>query len=817
MIDTSATTGRAEEIAGERVFVVVASWVPGRMRLRATNGGAGSVMRAARHVATSPAPLAVEVRPWSNSIVIKYDSSRSDEEIRGSVETVLGVRFESLTQPTSGSEGDEAAGRLGNGESGKWTTRHRIPGRFRLHHPMIGRYQEAAQKVDLALMNLCGVTSYEVGRLTSNVVVVCDEEELTFEEVLEALDGALRELLERDEPLSPDDSRRGLILATTSMGLAIAAVSVPVLLPVAFFAVVATSVPIAKGAYLAIREEKKLKVDVLDATVIGCCLVFGHVFAGSLMVWVVAIADHMLEHSRQQSGKLLSQVFGRQVRKAWLVTDEGEISYMVDRLKPGDIIAVRTGEQIPVDGTIVSGDCAVDQQGLTGESAPVEKSDGDKAFAMTHLVAGKAHIRVEGTREHTQAARIVQILEESVTHKVRLQSQGERFADMMVLPTFGLSALGLVTGGPPAMMAILNADFGTGIRVAAPIALLASVSVAAKQGVIIKDASLLEHLHEMDAVVFDKTGTLTAEIPEVAQVRVNGRFSEEQVLGFAACAEGRFTHPIAKAILQKAEQMGIAVPEVDDKAMHVGFGVQVQLDDMTVKVGSRRYMDRESVRVPQALSDELEGIHREGRSAVFVAVDEHLAGLIELRASERPSASRVIEGLRKRNVSEILLISGDHEAATRSLARKLGITRYHAEVLPHQKAEFIERLQAEGHKVGMVGDGINDSVALSKANISFSMRGASDVAVDVADVIIMDGDLTKIETLFQISDTLRDNVRRSFALITLPNVLCIGGALFGAVGLGTSLLLNNGFNFAATINGMLPLSQVIVDSGEPIN
>ena len=289
----------------------------------------------------------------------------------------------------------------------------------------------------------------------------------------------------------------------------------------------------------------------------------------------------------------------------------------------------------------------------------------------------------------------------------------------------------------------------------------------------------------------------------------DARFTADEVLAYVASAERRFTHPIARAIVEEAEDRGLALPFIDDSSCHIGYGVAAEVDRGSLKVGSRRYMERAGVPIPRDLAKEVENLHKEGKSVVFAAMDDGLIGIIELRTSQRVEAITVIENLKKRNVRHVYLMSGDHEAATKAMAEKLGIDNYFAEVLPEDKARHVKKLQDQGLKVAMVGDGINDTVALSQADFSISLRGASEVATDTADIVFMDGDLAKFEFLFEISDNLRRNVRRSFALIVVPNTLSIAGAMFGVIGLTSSLILNNGFNFLACMNGMLPYFEVM--------
>jgi Cu2+-exporting ATPase len=594
-------------------------------------------------------------------------------------------------------------------------------------------------------------------------------------------------------------------IMTGMLGLSVVSqFAVPALIPVSLIGIGYLSTNIFKEAGSAIFKEKRVQVDILDATVITLCVVFGQIAAAGFMVWVLDIADLLLERTRNRSERFITDIFGSQPRFAWLLQDGQEIEVAVNDLRKGDIIVVNTGEQIPVDGQVVSGMAMIDQHSLTGESAPVERHKDEKVYAMTTLVAGKIHMMVQETGADTLAYKIVQIINDAADFKVELQSTGERIADQMVVPTLGLGTLGYFTAGPSGMLAIINADYGTGIRVAAPIALLAALGRAAQHGVLIKDSQVFESLKNIDTVLFDKTGTLTYDVPTVAAIVSAGKkYPEEKILQYTAAAEQKFSHPIAKAILGQAKTQGLSLPAHDESKYHVGLGIEVVINNEHVRVGSARYMEQEKIAFPAVIQDALESTRQRGHSAILIAIDNKMAGLIELQATVREEAVHIMSHLRSRGIKEVVLISGDHEAPTRELASYLGMDRYFGGVLPHEKADYVKLLQAEGKKVMMVGDGINDSAALSVADIAVSLQGASTIAIDVADVVFMDGNLEKFDYLFEVTDTLHNNVRRSFALIAIPNSICILGGLTGYFGLAASLVLNNGFNLVSALNAAL--------------
>ncbi|HIJ40487.1 MAG TPA: heavy metal translocating P-type ATPase [Deltaproteobacteria bacterium] len=685
-----------------------------------------------------------------------------------------------------------------------WKIKRDVPGRIRLRNPFLLQNRFLAKRLDFELAKTTEITKYNVSYISGGVLIVYNEKVLNKNRLICQLDQILFTFMQEAE--DPVQKSNKLALSSASMVFAVVAGNfAPWLIPFSVMLILYTAKPIFQRAIKAAFEERKIKVDLLDALVTILGLVFGQFGSAAFMVWILDMADKLMEKTTEQSKIYLDQIFGKQVRFAYLLKDGQEIQVPIETLKQNDIISVNTGDQIPVDGIVVDGEAMIDQHNITGESAPVERSEGEEVFASTLLVAGKALIKALKTGENTYASQIIHIINAATVHKVKVQSIGERLADRMVVPTLGMGALGLLAAGPNALLAIINSDYGTGIRVAAPVAMLSHLAIAAKQGVLIKEAHVLESLKDTDVVLFDKTGTLTKEVPEVSRIiPADGSFEETQILLYAAAAEQRFSHPISRALLTKSEQLALKLPPRNDAEYQVGFGINVRIYDDLVKVGSSRYFAREKIHIPESIQKELGNTRAQGKSAIFVAVNEKLAGMIEFQSSSRPEAGLVIDKLRRRGIREIVLISGDHEAPTKYLADQLCVDRYYSGILPHEKAEHVRLLQQEGKKVIMVGDGVNDSVALSCADIGISISGASTIAMDVSDVVFMDGDLNKFDYLFDISEAFNRNVRRSFLMILIPNTLCIALAFFRLAGLPVSMVLNNGFNFLATINGMLP-------------
>jgi len=679
-------------------------------------------------------------------------------------------------------------------------------GIIKLENPVLYRKTALCEAVERELMSVLGVNRYETSSRTCWAKIEYDPRQLGPVQIIEILDGALSNA-ERPDRLDPLDL--DLAICTASLPLAaVAQFAMPALLPLSAALFACTAIPSFRGAYQVLFKERRLGVDVLDSIVVMGCLATLHVFPGAILTWCLSVGRYLVRRTEDNSKKLLLGAFGKQPRYVWLVKDEIEIEVPLDRLDKGDIVAIHTGEMVPVDGIIVEGLAMIDQHALTGESTPAEKGVGDRVFASTVMVAGKVHVAVEKSGGETATAKIAQILNDSAGYKLASQHKGEQIADKVVIPTLGLGGLAFATLGPTGAVAVVNSDLGTGIRMAAPLAMLSTLALCAQKGVLVKDGRALDLLCEVDTMLFDKTGTLTRERPEVGRVIAANGFDPVHILRFAAAAERRFHHPIALAILQKAEEEGLRLPLTDATQYKVGYGIAVGIDGHRVRVGSRRFMESEGVSLTREVQDALDEAHREGQTMVMVAVDDELGGALELRASTRPEVRGIVRGLRERGINHIAIISGDHEAPTRRLAEELGMDRYFAQVLPADKADYVEKLQREGRKVCFVGDGINDAIALKKANVSISLRGATSIATDTAHVVFMEQSLGKLCELRDIARDLERNVRNSWVMILGPNLACIAGVFTLGFGIGASVLTNNVAALAALANGLLPMRRV---------
>lgn len=563
-------------------------------------------------------------------------------------------------------------------------------------------------------------------------------------------------------------------------------------------------IPILQSAYRAFQEKRYRQLQLYETITFGGELISGYFAASALSTALYFMAERGLFKAEDQSRQSLISVFGRQPRSVWVLVDGVECELPFDAVRVDDTLVVSAGEMIPVDGLITQGSASVDQHMLTGEAHPVEKGGGDRVLASTVVLAGKIYVAVERAGSETTAAQIGTILNQTARFKEKIELRSISLIERFIPLTLGMSLLSLPFVGANSALALLESGFGYNLRLSGPLSLLNLLQIAAHEGILIKDGAALELLPAIDTLIFDKTGTLTLEQPHVGAIHTYGDITSETVLSWAAAAEQRQTHPIARAIRQAARDRGLSVPEMNDAHYHIGYGIRVHLEGHTLRVGSERFMAREQVALPPSLDTIQAACHRQGHSLVLVAHDQALVGAIELHPTLRPEAALVVQQLKERQL-QLYIFSGDHEQPTQQLAAQLGIEHYVAEVLPQDKSALVERLQQEGRTVCFVGDGINDSIALRQANLSVSLRGASTAATDTAQVVLMDASLNHLVRLLDLGHEYRDAMRTNLLLATVPSVICIGGVYLLHWGLVMSLMLYNLSLLGSMANVYLPI------------
>lgn len=616
-----------------------------------------------------------------------------------------------------------------------------------------------------------------------------------------------QQMVEFGEEMSEAEKEmnRLFMIASANLGIAVISLFYTPLIVVLVLIEIYCCIPFYQLAYKALVEEHRISSYTLEAFLITGMLLGGYFYTEVITTWFYVLGLKLLRHTESKAKKNLSNLFGTQPRSVWILTNEGlEIEIPFEQLQRDNIVLVSAGQTIAVDGVITTGFASIDQHKLTGESQPVEKGIGDSVLASTIILAGKIGIRIENTGPETVAMQIGHILDETTEFKNSLESRGEVIADKATVPTLGLSILCFPLFGYAAALTVLTNPFGSKIRLFSPASMLAFLNIASQHGILIKDGRSLELLNQVDTLVFDKTGTLTLEQPTVGQIHTYHGVCEDDVLSYAAAAEEGQTHPIAKAILAAANERHLTWPTIVDAKYEMGAGIQVDLSDRVIRIGSDKFMALNDIEVPNEIQDVQAYCHDHGHSLVFVAFDAKIVGVIELYATIRPEAKAVISNLRQRGMS-MYIISGDHEAPTKSLAHELGIGHYFANTLPENKANLVTQLQEEGKSVCFVGDGINDSIALKTANISVSLRGATTIATDTAQIILMDGSLNSLEKMFNIAREFDRNMKSNFYISTVPTAICIGGIIIFHWGIVLGLMLAISSLFIGLLNAIRPL------------
>jgi heavy metal translocating P-type ATPase len=572
-------------------------------------------------------------------------------------------------------------------------------------------------------------------------------------------------------------------------------------------AVAMSAVPVVGRASRAIAKGD-LTIDALDVGAVGIALGTGRASTAALITWLLGVGDHILARTTDRARRTMSARAQLEASHAWRVSDSSEIQKVAVReLQPGDRIAIYPGERIPADGVVVEGAATIDEKPLTGESLPRPRKAGEGVHASTVVIDGQLLVHVHRAGAETTAARIVRMLDAAGSKPMTLQRNAEAAANKLVVPTIALGvAAGALSANLDRLTSVLITDFGSGVRIAVPTAALSALAVAADEGVLVKGGQYLERLARADAIVFDKTGTLTLGEPEVVEVVTLGGRSRQDVLGFAAAAESRHKHPIAKAMRNVARLEGAEdlAAELGSERYTIGTGVEAVVSGVRVLVGRRQMMRDNGLESPEL--DVIAVRHKAlGASSLYVAIDRRVEAVIAYADKPREESAGVVATLRAGGRREVLLMSGDSRGVAEAVAARLGVDRVMSELMPEDKAAHLRALQREGRVVAMVGDGINDAPALALADVGVSLHGGSDVALDTADVVLIDGGLSKLPRAFDLADEAMRQVRTGLALVLVPNLAAMALGALGFCPPALAAVVNNGSTVVAGLAGLKPL------------
>ena len=557
--------------------------------------------------------------------------------------------------------------------------------------------------------------------------------------------------------------------------------------------------------------QRKIEVPVLDATAITVSLVTKDFSTASSIMFLLGIGELLEEWTHKKSVDDLARSMSLNVSKVWLRTPENqEILVESSKIEKGDKVVVHMGNVIPFDGEVLDGDAMVNQASLTGESVPVQRTVGNTVFAGTVVEEGEITIRVKEVEGNNRFDQIVTMIEESEKLKSELEGKAEHYADKLVPWTLGATGLTyLLTRNVTKAMSILMVDFCCALKLAMPISVLSAIREASLYNVTVKGGKFLEAVAEADTIVFDKTGTLTKAHPTVVDVvNFNDEYSSDDMLRVAACLEEHFPHSMAKAVVDAASKKGLSHEEMHTKVEYiVAHGIATSINGKRTVIGSYHFVfEDEKCVVPAGKEPLFESLPLY-YSHLYLAVEGMLSAVICIEDPLRDEAAAVVTSLKKAGISKVVMMTGDSERTASVIAKKVGVDEYYAEVLPEDKAAFVEREKAKGRKVIMIGDGINDSPALSAANVGIAISDGAEIAREIADITVGSDDLYQIVTLKYISNALMKRIKSNYRKIVGFNSGLIALGVAGVLPPTTTALLHNGSTILISVNSMKNLLE----------
>ncbi len=674
-------------------------------------------------------------------------------------------------------------------------------------HLDLSKSRLTGQEADLiyyALSDRDDVESVQVFARTGQVIYryrgSSDAQLLTFLDELETDDAELMEKVPEVSVRATNDHYKEEIIDKV-----IARVVKRVFLPLPI-RTVCTFIDAAPFLYHGIKDllHRNFSAEIVHASAIGASLLTGDFSTASSISFLTEVGEILEEWTYKKSVDDLAQSLALNVSKVWLVEDGTPRLVGISQIAEGDIIQVSAGSLIPLDGTVVSGEAMVNQATMTGESVAVHKHFNSSVFAGTVIEEGELQIEVRNVSGQTRYDKIVKMIEESESMKSRVQSQAEQVVSKLIPYTFGTAvATFLLTRNVTKAASVLMVDFSCAIEVAMPISVLSAMREAGKHRITVKGGRFLEEIAAADTVVFDKTGTLTKATPAVVDVIPMAGRDRDEMLRLAACLEEHFPHSLANAVVRAAKQEDLNHEEMHAKAEYiVAHGIASSVGGEKCIIGSYHFVfdDEKTVVAPED-EEKLEKLAHE-HSHLYMAIGGKLAVVIEIADPIKEGTREVVEKLRDSGIEHIVMMTGDSEKTARTIAAKAGITEVYAEVLPEDKAHYVDAEKAAGRKVIMIGDGINDSPALSAADVGIAMKEGAEIAQEIADVTLSGSELEQLISLKQLSTGQMERMHSTASIGIGLNAAILVAGIFGMVVPGTAAFLHNASTIALCLRNM---------------
>ena len=570
-----------------------------------------------------------------------------------------------------------------------------------------------------------------------------------------------------------------------------------------------TTIMSAKYIWKGIKTlmERKLEVPVLDATAIGVSILRSDFDTAGSVMFLLGIGELLEEWTHKKSVDDLARTMSLNVGKVWLKTEDQAVLVPSSKIKAGDQVVVHMGNVIPFDGTVVEGEAMVNQASLTGESVAVRKIENGEVYAGTVVEEGELTIRVREANGSSKFEKIVTMIEESEKLKSGLESKAEHLADKLVPYTLaGTGLTYLLTRNVTKALAVLMVDFSCALKLAMPISVLSAIREASSYNVTVKGGKYLEAMAEADTIVFDKTGTLTKAQPTVVDVVPFCDKTPDELLRIGACLEEHFPHSMAKAVVNAAQDKGLIHEEFHSKVEYiVAHGISSKINDQKVVVGSYHFVfEDEESQIPEGMEEKFQELPSE-YSHLYMAIEGKLAAVICIEDPLREEAPQIIKNLKAAGISKVVMMTGDSDRTARAVASKVGVDEYYSEVLPEDKASFVDKERSAGRKVIMIGDGINDSPALSAADVGIAISDGAEIAREIADVTISADNLEELVKLKQISNELIKRIHQNYRVIVGFNMGLIILGVAGILQPTTSALFHNTSTLLISLKSMTDL------------
>ena len=685
----------------------------------------------------------------------------------------------------------------------KFIIKHEIPGRIRVHMVQPKMTFEEADILLYYLVNLENVTKAKVYERTQDAVIYYEKDR---REIIKALQKFGYDRVTVPEGLTEHSGRQMNAEYQEKLLMKVVMRFGGKLLIPAPVRAVWTGVRSLKYLQQGIASLKKgrLEVAALDATAIGVSILRRDMNTASSIMFLLGIGELLEEWTHKKSVGDLARDMSLNVGKVWLLREEQEILVPAKQIEPEDLVVVRMGNVIPFDGVVSRGEAMVNQASMTGEAVPVKKTAESYVYAGTVVEEGELIICVKAVSKATRFEKIVTMIEESEKLKSNLESHAEHLADQLVPYTLaGTILTWLLTRNVTKALAVLMVDFSCALKLAIPISVLSAIREAGAHNITVKGGKYMEAAANATTIVFDKTGTLTEARPTIRKVVSFCEQSEDELLRMAACLEEHFPHSMAKAVVEAARKRGLEHEEMHSKVNYiVAHGISSTIEGKRVVIGSHHFVfEDEKCSVREPWIRQFETLPEEC-SLLYLAIEHELAAVVCIEDPLRKEAADVVRALKATGLEKVVMMTGDSEKTAASVARRVGVDAYYSEVLPEDKAKFVEQERASGRTVIMIGDGINDSPALSAANVGIAIRDGAQIAQEIADITISAENLWEIVILRRLSEALMRRIQKNYRSIVGINATLILLGVTGILQPTTSALLHNMSTLTISLTNM---------------